>query len=317
MKRAGIAMLFTISLLAQAQSRQRFEGMVTLPSVAPARASVEGLVVSEATGQPLAGATVTLTRHFDSFLALISDTVIPNVPPATTDATGRFSFPAIDPGDYDIAVRMSGHMLRKAAISPAPGQRVAGFNVRLISSARIGGSIRSSSGEPLAGIPLQLFQPDLKNVQSVAQATSAGDGSYQLDGFLPGNYVLVAGSPGDVTREPPSTFAAAIAVASPDPLELNFAMKTTRYAVRGKVTMRDTGLPPGEAGIAVSTRGLPGKNRVALGGMNVQYNAQTGAFEIPNLLPGIYRILRGCGSADILVSTNDVIGVELPDGNCN
>jgi 5-hydroxyisourate hydrolase-like protein (transthyretin family) len=322
----AFVLTLSASLLGEAQSRQVFEGMRTFATAPQPRASIEGTVVSDATGQPLAGATVTLTRHFDSVLALLSDTDFPNIPPTTTDASGRFAFPAIDPAAYNMTVQMAGHVAgvfgqkvadgRKAALSPAPGQRVEGFNVRLIPSARIGGHVRNRAGEPLAGIPLQLLRTDIKSPQSVVHTTSASDGSYQLDGFLSGDYILLAGSPADVTQEPPVSLAMPVAVTAPNLLTLNLSMNTNRYAVHGKALMRDTGLPPAEASITVSTVGLPGKNRVTLAGAPVEYNAQSGAFEIPNLLPGIYRIARNCGAVDVLITANNVTGIELLDGTC-
>src|SRR4029453_7748064 len=107
----------------------------------------------------------------------------------------------------------------------------------LTPSARIRGHARDESGQPLANIPVQLFLPT-SGQAAVIETTSSADGSFDLVGFSPGVFVLVAGSP---SAEQARSFAGPVVVATTDVLSQEVSLTgQNRYAVRGRITMKET-----------------------------------------------------------------------------
>src|SRR5688572_8721127 len=201
-----ISLALTPSLSGQSRGRpQTFEGAITLPPRnAAAPASLTGTVVSQATGEPLAAATVTLVPQFgNAVLALVAEEASGSKPITTvrTNESGNFSFREVPAGTYGLNVRSEGYFPPPAGerIVLAAGQQLREYKIGLIRSSRIGGLIRNERGEPLDGVPVQLFTPQEPvarvGATLMVQATTAADGTYRLDGFSPGRYLLIAGWP--------------------------------------------------------------------------------------------------------------------------
>ena len=359
-----ISFQFSAILLGLSQGRrQPFEGVITLPSrnAPQPPAFFAGTVVSEATGQPLAGATVTLSHHFgNAVLLLLSESEARTViAPVTTNDRGGFSFQEIAADAYDLTIQMDGYLTQKLGprtpngpgpyVTLASGQRIDDFKVGLVRSARIGGHIRTETGQPSEGIPLQLVQADPLNLRwamdsPVVQSTSAADGSYNLGDFAPGRYVLLAGFPLALNGEPGRSFATELNIPNTEAQTLDFSLDTKGgYSIRGKVSV-GTQVPPAAVEMTIRATRLRG-NPLTPGAVSIPYNydARDGAFEIPGLFPGIYEIsvsakdsqapaqnldgagrsfeawlkdYAGCGSITVVISRASVTGFDLTVKQC-
>jgi hypothetical protein len=346
MKR-GVTMLALVTVLflqlppvlhGQAQTRRPgFEQVLVLPTAASTqpKASIEGIVVAEANGQPLAGAIVTVTRHYEALAALLDDTPAVSIPPVTTDERGRFAFPAIDAGAYDMVVRMKGYVTRefgqredgyRTALTLNAGQRLEGFKASLSRSGRITGRILNTTGEPVPGVQLDLLNGDPRELKSTVRAQSLTDGSYEVEGFVPGDYLLIAGVQTVRSAAPDKSWAGRITVPNTEPVMLDLSADNARYAIRGKVSRTGATTPPKDLRFIVSMT-VAGGNKVNLTDTVVQYAPATGLFEIPNLLPGVYHINASpnvfeddvpgaCGAAHLLVSRADVSELEITLSGC-
>src|SRR5689334_18022270 len=60
----------------------------------------------------------------------------------------------------------------------------------LAQNGRIGGTVRSASGDPVAGVTVRAQGP------ASGRATTAGDGSYSIADLSPGSYTVTASLPG-------------------------------------------------------------------------------------------------------------------------
>jgi Carboxypeptidase regulatory-like domain len=298
-------------------------------------------VVSEATGEPLSGATVTLSRHFESAVLLLlaeEDSALPPIMPVKTNDRGEFSFEGLGPSAYDVTVLLDGYMPLKlgrseagqpAYLTLAAGQRLGELRLGLTRSARLDGRIQTASGQTLAGVPLQLIRDDAstrQRTEPVAQASSGADGRYDLTGFLPGRYILIAGYPLALNGERAQSFASRIDVPGVDVQTLDFSLEDRgSYSIRGKLSMDGTSVVP--AGARLSIRAAWASGTSPRGGDTIasNYDPKSGTFEIPGLYPGIYEInvslmdpqIPGyCAAATVLVLRGDVSPVDLTMGQC-
>jgi hypothetical protein len=341
--KAAIAFVISLglaaSLFAQSKARrQTFEGMVILPNGnagSPPTASIAGNVVAEVSGEPLVGATVTLSRHFGSgFLAALLSESEPGsaFAPVRTNAKGGFLFQGVEAGAYDLAVQMDGYLPRKFGqptgdsvggfLTLASDQHVNDLKLELPRLGRLQGRIRSEMGQVASNVPVQLFHPN--TLARIAETRSTADGSYDFDDLSPARYILVAGSPTALNGEPARSFATAVIVPTNDPQRLDFPLDANGgYNIKGNVTLESTGSPP--AAVRMTVYGTPGVGNSRPVILKFAYDPQVGSFEIPGLFPGTYEIhispdddsIGNCASTNVMVSRTDVTGLEFTLGPCN
>jgi hypothetical protein len=178
----------------------------------PGKSSVDGVVVRATTGEPLAGARVTLARAAASLSASMpsagvaataaigasggaavltsspsvsagAPTPAPALPSVATDRDGRFVFDNLEPGLYSLQVMRNGYARQSygqrvadgpaKAISLTAGQSMKNIVMRLVPAGNLSGVIRDAAGEPQTGVPVQLLR---------AAYDSSGQRTFQLAG---------------------------------------------------------------------------------------------------------------------------------------
>jgi len=160
-------------------------------------ASVEGVVARLGTGEPLARATVTLSK--DRYTSQVLST--------TTDASGRFSFLNVPPGEYRLQASRQGPYIpaeygqrkpdeRGTPITIQPGQKITEIRLELAPTSSISGRILDSDGEPLGRVEVQalqsLYQDGHRGLKPVQSVLTNDLGEYRLHLLQPGRYYIRA-----------------------------------------------------------------------------------------------------------------------------
>ncbi|PYS05540.1 MAG: hypothetical protein DMG17_33910 [Acidobacteria bacterium] len=160
-------------------------------------ASVEGVVARLGTGEPLPRATVTLSN--DRYPSQVLST--------TTDASGRFSFLNVPPGEYRLQASRQGPYIpaeygqrkpgeRGTPITIQPGQKITEIRLELAPTGSISGRILDSDGEPLGRVEVQalqsLYQDGHRDLYPVQTVMTNDLGEYRLRLLLPGRYYIRA-----------------------------------------------------------------------------------------------------------------------------
>ncbi|MBK9385216.1 MAG: carboxypeptidase regulatory-like domain-containing protein [Planctomycetes bacterium] len=131
-------------------------------------------------GAPLAGAPIFLF-HGDA-----EDTSL-------ADDAGRFRFEGLRPGTLQVYVRAEdyGSSIR-ASRELALGEDISGFDLRLRPSGVVRGIVRDASGKPVTGVEVNgVTEPGGKGRR---EATTGGDGRFELRRLYPDHYRIYAGS---------------------------------------------------------------------------------------------------------------------------
>jgi hypothetical protein len=301
------------------------------------RASVEGVVVSVAGHEPIAGAQVTL-------VSTIQGTGV-SIPPTTSDERGRFRFIDVPLGTYAFNVLGNGYVRQiydprqpragAATISLKDGESIRSISVRLKPAGNVTGHVRNSAGRPVPGVIVRLVRRAYNanaeaRFETVANARSDDRGEYRIYWVTPGRYYVVAGFPtrGSETFEsrnpnevaqnylytffPGSTeFEKAIAIdvvpgAEVDSIDFPL-MDAPLYRITGRAVDPATGQPPRQATATISQRTIGGTGSNSGGN---SYNAESGTVQFGDVTPGIYNVSVRSGEsaaqADVVISTADV-----------
>ncbi len=158
--------------------------------------SIDGVVRSNATGQPLRRAQVILnpvdSRAGGRF--------------QVTNDDGTFSFPKVPPGRYSIVVERDGYLRLSAGrlgaykmppvFSVQSGETVGTLDFRMIPSGLISGRVKFDDAEPAANIVVQLYRGyydrGRHGYQTAATGFTNDRGEYRLGGLEPGSYYVAA-----------------------------------------------------------------------------------------------------------------------------
>ena len=201
---------YVISLLMVLQS-------VNSPPAAPKvqdDASIEGMVVTSVTGDPLRRAQVTLTqvRPPSEVAEKPQDPdseppQFPPITPITTGADGKFKFTKITPGSYRLSVACNGFVATEYGKKSAAGrgtivtltsaQTLKDVLFRLQPAALVTGHVHDSEGQPLTGISVALLKTGYswagkRTMMTAASSTTDDRGEYRLYWVSPGRYYLSA-----------------------------------------------------------------------------------------------------------------------------
>ena len=297
---------------------------------APAKATLQGSVVKEPSGEPLKKAVIEVITENQEEGGNYT---------ATSDQDGHFKITGIVAGRYMIFAERTGYIevdekrrrLQGTALSFEAGQEVKDQTLRMVSAAIILGRVRDEDGDPMSNVDVAVLRRKGSSAFEPAGSAQTNDlGEYRVGGLLAGKYYVLA--------NPMANFQSL--VASPktdDPVAPNSdtAYVATFYpgtSDRAQATSID--LHPGEempvdfslsrrrtARIRGTVAGLPagGKAAVMLRGKDTQsmFNAaevdKSGKFEIPHVAPGTYVLTAMSLLADppLIVRQN----LEVSDAN--
>lgn len=182
--------------------------------------AISGVVVNGVSGQPVAGAGVTIR-------SLGPSSTSPPLPRMITDRQGRFVFPEVPPGEYFLDATRLGYAHTRygwtapngslalrdiARLTVTEGGWLGTIRVPLWQLGSIEGRVTDERGEPVVGTAVRVLSTRrvAGNEQLVAGpiATTDDRGAYRLSDLDPGRYFVVALSVQqtvlDTTQESPS-----------------------------------------------------------------------------------------------------------------
>ena len=178
--------------------------------------AIEGIVVRAGTGEPIAGALVTVQAA-----APVPQPQPPLPTRATTDSQGKFVVKDLDAGSYHLFVNADGYVWQEygrrglagspggvgtgTPVNVASGQTVRDIRVALTQAGNVNGRIRDLDGRPIAAVPVQILKPVYnfrgeRTLQSAGAAASDDRGEYRVYWVTPGRYYVLAGSSVSVRR---------------------------------------------------------------------------------------------------------------------
>jgi protocatechuate 3,4-dioxygenase beta subunit len=161
--------------------------------------SVQGTVIRDGSGDPLSKARVELRGGN-----------LPEPITTTTETDGRFYFPNLPPGAYEISVRRDGFAPAEVGqkwpggpgvpVQLRAGQPAPDVVVRMVAAAAISGRVADSSGQPLPNAQVQAlkstFQGELRILVPVQQVRTNATGEFRLYGLPAGRYFVNVIVPG-------------------------------------------------------------------------------------------------------------------------
>jgi len=269
--------------------------------------SVSG-VVKTADGKPAASVDVSVRAK-----KRLSFRWNPNTR-GTTDDAGKFALKGLNPGKYDLSVRSSKHVApkEKVAVEIKSGEDKQ-VEVTLLQAGKVKGIVVNKKGEPQGGYTVWVSE----SRWGASSATSAADGTFELEGVKPGKQEIAA-KKGRRTfsfsdDKPPSKSATVVAG---ETVDVRIVVEASDGAISGTV-VDPSGKPVSDAFVrAVLDTGKKGygsatsQARRRWGGSPVAAQAD-GTFEIKNLAKGKYLVRayrKGGGEA---FKKNVELGAEV------
>ena len=210
-------------------------------------------------------------------------------------------------------------------------ETVKNLTLRMTQGAVVSGRVRDARGEPIAGLTVALlrttFDQNGRRTLNTARAAYTDDrGEYRIFWIAPGRYYLRVGppsSPGEagftvIDRRVETVYypnssdpARASAIELQPGAEINTVdvvlPEPTGHRVRGKIIDSTTGKPPQSVDIELSPRQSDSSLSDPEYHTRAEYDPATGAFEIENVIPGVYSLVanvwnnfKGALSADAI-----------------
>jgi protocatechuate 3,4-dioxygenase beta subunit len=227
-----------------------------------------GRVVERAGRQPVPGAEVSLTS------ALRTDYRQPR--DAKADEAGHFEFSGLEPGNYEVLARKGTLIGAGQIVALAVAQTVTDIEIPVDAGHVVSGRVTDDAGAGLGGVAVNAFRDTPPFGQS-ARTRSNADGSYALEGMLPGNYRLNASEEGHGF----ASVRARVLAADLNNVDLQMPRATR---VTGQVVSAD-GKPVQGARVRARVEA-----RQSSGGMMTSSDSavtgEDGSFELRRVLPG-------------------------------
>ncbi|HEX4839348.1 MAG TPA: carboxypeptidase-like regulatory domain-containing protein [Rhabdochlamydiaceae bacterium] len=221
---------------------------------------ISGHVVSDDTGQPIAGAFIEV--EFD-------DQVVFS---AITDASGNYTISGVPPGSYEINAYATNFQTETQAAFVQSGQTTV-VNFSLLSNPAImqGQVTDSNTHLPISGALVQL---KLNNIP-INHALTDSNGNYRITGLAAGSYVAECHAAQYEIAVQNVQFAAGEAKT------VDFALISGGGDVSGIITNKLTGLPISDAKVEVILNNIAIESTVT---------DPSGNYDLPDLPPGSYVI---------------------------
>lgn len=289
--------------------RQRFDS----PS-ATALGLIAGTVTDVISGEPLAGAVVTLSTLSPSNAASRS---------STTGADGRFAWNDLAPGTYQLAAARSGYIVptttarSERRIELRRGHRYADARIALVPGGVISGTVTDEFGDPLVELPVEVAvmvgsETTLRLIPKMSALTD-DEGSYRFWGLPAGNYVVlsrlgvreVMGVSQNILPAPTYypgvqtlTNADAVAVtAGSETSRVDFRVGARRHSLVTVTVLDSAGRRPSGARVFLRTTGE------ALRVLRAFPSGPPGSFNVPQVAPGEFELVavipRSDGVAEV------------------
>lgn len=286
-------------------------------------ASVEGVVTHSISGAPLARVQVHLTENTKEGEQVYG---------ASTGADGKFSIGNIPKGTYTVTAKHTGYVMstgrdgrRAFDIVLQPGDKKDDLAVKLTPTGSISGRVTGVEGVPMEGSIVTAEDSSGDGTGSTADA----NGNFRIGGLAPGKYRVRAGQEfvpfqpeirtdgTEQTHYSPTYLPSSLEAGSatrvevrPDSEAGGVAINMVRTPV---VFVRGVVLGAPRNALIQLMFGSGGRSRVAGVG-------QDGAFQIPNVDPGKYRLFASANLggqrlrttiADVEVAGKNIDRVEL------
>lgn len=174
------------------------------PSPPPVQAPVEEQAPGTIQGTVLSGATGQALRRAQVLLRPADSKGTPRY--QTTDESGTFAFPQVAPGRYIITVQREGYLPLSAGrignykmppiFTVNSGQTISGFVWRMTPSAIVSGKVKFDDAEPAVNVAIQLYRSyydrGRHGYAPVANTHTDDRGEYRVHGLDPGSYYVAA-----------------------------------------------------------------------------------------------------------------------------
>lgn len=285
--------------------------------------NIQGTVINGRTGAPIVRALVVVQDRQPKF--------------TLTDDYGRFKFEAVSVEPVRVMAGKAGFLgeLSQANFLPNSGtvidSKTASVLIKLWPEASIQGRITSPDGDPLEGVPVDLFYLGSLNGEEVrltrGSTSTRQDGTFVFEELGAGRYFIMAGPkvsepliPVQHSQIPRNDYAVSFYPGVSDPhdatpiqlaagqsLSLDFPLrKTSFFTVSGRVT----GWTAGDYGV-LQFQSSAGN----FSNYSTWFDSTTGAFQVRQVPPGSYtiRVLNAqkIATAEHLIVNSDVTGLKL------
>lgn len=279
-----------------------------LPATA---ATVSGVVSGASVGQPLAGATVTLSRFNGLFFEILGTT--------TTNAQGGYAISHAYVGEATVKATADGFVPLESAVSMPAGNGVVTVNLALLSPAIITGEVADAlTGSTLTGKTVRAHS----NTTQFLYTETDGDGRYAFTGLPPGRYSVCVMDDHDAYMNQcwdhvianafnfPDNFTPIDVVAGESRGRVDFDLSVGAH-ISGVILNRRTGLPPANAPFLQILLRTAALEYIQL---PVQLDAD-GRYRIAGLAPGTYQATAQ--SSAPYYTSQLYAGIDCVDATCN
>jgi hypothetical protein len=170
------------------EPQRALAGTEDLTLVLPGRGStVDGRVVSAATGRPLPAFVVSFIEYWKGLVPRGSETL------DVRDETGGFGY-ELDEGDWAVEITAPGHASHRTRVFRAGSRPTWSLGtIRLGPGGRLRGAIRDAGGDAVAYARLYLLGPQMQTNRR--PIFTDAEGSYEASSMAPGTYTVFVLSP--------------------------------------------------------------------------------------------------------------------------
>ena len=267
-------------------------------------ATISGIVTSAATHTPVAGVYVRVSNYTEDSIANVDTT------DARTAPDGSYTFIGLPPGTYDVyfsppypsnylgeSYNQQTNENKATPIALTAGATRSGIDAALPTGGEISGKVTTAQGQPLQGVEAYVLDT---GGEFWGSAYTAADGTYTIPELPTSGSFRVGFEVPDGSPYADEFYSGAEGIDTARAVPVTEGLQTSNIdaslpvagTISGIVTDASTGTPIGEDGVSVYDVNGGESADEDFGG-----TAQDGTYEIPNLLPGTYKVLfEGEGS---------------------